>query len=61
MFGVPAYRWLPAKSKIGSRFLFFWTRIPEGMNQVTDVRLEGGKVIITGSGQRVELAATLGL
>ena len=61
MFGVPAYRWLPAKSKIGSRFLFFWTRIPEGMSQVSDVRLEGGKVIITGSGQRIELAATLGL
>jgi hypothetical protein len=61
MFGVPAFRWLPAKGRIGSRFLFFWTRIPDGMNKVDDVRLEGGKLIVTGSGQRIELAASLGL
>jgi hypothetical protein len=61
MFGVPAYRWLPAKSKIGSRFLFFWTRVPAGMNKVDDVRLEGGKLVVTGGGQRLELAASLGL
>jgi len=61
MFGVPTYRWLPAKSKIGSRFLFFWTRIPNNMNNVDDIRLENGRLIVTGGGQRLELPASLGL
>ena len=28
MFGSPAYRWLPAKSKIRTRFLRFYTKVP---------------------------------
>lgn len=61
MFGVPTYRWLPAKSRIGSRFLFFWTRVPQGMNRVENVRLDGGRLIVTGDGQSITLAASLGL
>ncbi len=61
LFGVPTYRWLPAKSKIGARYLMFWTRVPQGMNRVEDVQLEGGKLVIRGAGQRLELAASLGL
>jgi hypothetical protein len=61
MFGVPTYRWLPAKSKINSRFLMFWTRIPDGMSKVDDVQVENGKIVISGSGKRIELAASLGL
>src|SRR5262249_12860463 len=40
MFDAPTYRWLPAKSKIESRFLLFYARVPEGFGRVDDVRLE---------------------
>jgi hypothetical protein len=30
MFGTPKYRWLPAKSKIKTRFLLFYAPVPEG-------------------------------
>lgn len=46
MFGAPTYRWLPAKSKIESRYLLFYAHAPEGFRKVDDVRLEGGKLII---------------
>jgi len=46
MFGAPTYRWLPAKSKIESRYLLFYVQAPEGFHKVDDVRLDGGKVII---------------
>jgi hypothetical protein len=57
------YRWLPAKSKIGSRFLLFYVRTPEGMNKIDDVTLEGGQLTIEdrGAGKRITLAASLGL
>lgn len=63
MFGAPTYRWLPAKSKITSRFLIFFARSPEGMKRVDDVRLESGKLIIEDkvAGVRLELAASQGL
>jgi len=61
LFGVPAFRWLPAKSKIGTRFAMFYTRVPEGMEKVEDVRLEGGKIVVEGGGKRVSLAASLRL
>lgn len=63
LFGAPAFRWLPAKSKIGSRFLFFYTRVPEGFTQVDEVRHEGGQLTIEDkkSGKRVTLAASLPL
>ena len=46
MFGVPAFRWLPAKSAIGTKFLMFYTKVPAGFEQVSDVRLEGGQIIV---------------
>jgi hypothetical protein len=46
LFGVPTYRWLPAKSKITSRFLVFYTRVPEGLEKVDDVRLENHQIIV---------------
>jgi len=63
MFETPAFRWLPAKSKIGTRFLMFYTRVPAGFTQVDDVRQEGGELIIVDkkSGQTVRLAASLTL
>jgi hypothetical protein len=63
MFDSPTYRWLPAKGKIGSRFLMFWTRTPPGMTRVDDVRLEGGLLVIEdrAAGRRIALPASLGL
>ncbi|MEP7367240.1 MAG: hypothetical protein ABI972_28595 [Acidobacteriota bacterium] len=57
LFGVPTYRWLPAKSKISTRFLMFYAHAPAGFEQVDDVRLEGGKLILVDrkSGKKVEL------
>ncbi|PYT35501.1 MAG: hypothetical protein DMG58_01965 [Acidobacteria bacterium] len=46
MFGSPVYRWLPAKTKIESRFLMFYAHTPEGFGKVDDVRFESGKIII---------------
>lgn len=61
MFGTPTFRWLPAKSRIASRFLLFWTQTPAGLRHVEDVRLEAGRIVIVGDGHRLELPATLGL
>lgn len=63
MFGAPTYRWLPARSKIGARYLLFLTRVPEGFRKVDDVRLEGNRLVIEDrvNGRRVELAASRGL
>jgi hypothetical protein len=46
MFDTPTYRWLPAKSKIGSSFLMFYTRTPDGFTRVDDVVLADGKLTI---------------
>ena len=63
MFGVPAFRWLPARTKISSRFLMFFTRVPQGFNHVDDVTWSDGKlsVIDKKAGKTVTLKATLGL
>ena len=63
MFDAPTYRWLPAKSKIESRFLLFYAKTPEGFRKVDDVRIEGGKVIVEDrqAGKRIELKASLPL
>jgi hypothetical protein len=60
MFGAPTYRWLPAKSKLNSRFLVFYTRVPDGFTAVTDVLLENGVVRIRDqAGKTLDLAASL--
>jgi hypothetical protein len=46
MFGVPTYRWLPANSKITSRFLVFYALVPQGVQKVDDVRLENHQIIV---------------
>jgi hypothetical protein len=60
LFGQPVFRILPAKSKITSSFLMFYTRVPNGFTKVDDVRLEGGTLTIDdrGSRQTVKLAAS---
>jgi hypothetical protein len=63
MFGAPTYRWLPAKSKIGSRFLMFFAHVPAGFSKVDEVRQEKGTIMIEdrGAGLRVTLAASMAL
>jgi hypothetical protein len=63
MFGAPTYRWLPAKSKITSRFLLFFARAPNGMKKVDDVRLDGRMLIVEDkqAGARLSLPASQGL
>ncbi len=46
MFDAPVYRWLPAKSRIESRFLFFYTRTPDGFQRVNEMSLEQGVIRI---------------
>ncbi|HYP14881.1 MAG TPA: hypothetical protein VEQ63_13220, partial [Bryobacteraceae bacterium] len=46
LFETPTYRWLPAKSKITTRFLMFYARVPEGLQNVDDVRFEGGNIVV---------------
>jgi hypothetical protein len=54
---------VPAKSKISSSFLMFYTRVPDGFQKVDDVRLEGGKLIIEDRAARriITLAASRAL
>jgi hypothetical protein len=62
MFGTPTYRWLPAKSKLHARYLFFYARAPADFAPVADVGLEnGGLTIKDRAGKTVKLAARLGL
>jgi hypothetical protein len=46
MFDTATYRWLPAKSKIESRFLVFYTRVPDGFVKVDEVSFENGRLTI---------------
>ena len=56
LFDTPVYRWLPAKSKIGSRFLLFYAKTPDGFRKVDDVRLEGGKLIVEDREHHLQIA-----
>ncbi|MDQ6678070.1 MAG: hypothetical protein M3Z09_12315 [Acidobacteriota bacterium] len=58
MFGAPTYKWLPAKAKLGSGFLFFYANTPDGFGSVADVKLENGRILILDrSGRTVMLNA----
>jgi len=46
LFETPVFRMLPARSKITSSFLMFYTSVPDGFRKVDAVRLEGGRLII---------------
>ncbi len=63
LFETPVFRILPAKSKIGSSFLMFYTAVPDGFQKVDDVRLAGGKLVIEDRGNKrtVTLAASRSL
>ena len=60
MFDTPVFRWLPAKAKVETRFLMFYTSVPEGFTRVDDVRLENGRIVIEdrAAGKQVVLPAS---
>jgi hypothetical protein len=62
MFGTRTYKWLPAKARMRTRFLCFYTRLPAGFTAVADVALEDGQVKIRDkSGRLLTLSASRGL
>ena len=62
MFGERTYKWLPAKSKLRTRFLLFYTQIPADFGDVANVSFTNRQVIVRDkSGRTVVLAARLGL
>jgi hypothetical protein len=62
LFGVPTFRWLPARSKLENHFVVFYTRVPEAFTMIKDVTLKDGKLtIVDRSGSTLVLAASRGL
>ena len=63
MFDTPTYRWLPALSKIGSSFVMFYTRTPDGFTRVDDVVLADGTLTIEdrAAGKKIALRTSRGL
>lgn len=62
LFGTPTFKWLPAKSKLQTRFLMFYTKVPSGFSRIDDVTLENGRLTVADrSGQRLVLPASRGL
>jgi hypothetical protein len=63
LWGTLLYRWLPAKSKISTRFALFFAHAPAGMKRVDDVRWENGTLIVedraSGKTLRLPMAAPL--
>jgi hypothetical protein len=61
MFGTPTYKWLPAKAKMHTCFLLFYTRVPAGFTAVADVALDDGQLKIKDrSGTLLTLSASRG-
>lgn len=60
IFDTPTIHWLPAKATVRTRFLLFYTHLPDGFAEVGDVRLESGRLVIEDrkSGRQVVLAAS---
>jgi len=63
LFDTPLYRWLPAKATIETKFLLFYTALPDGFAKIDDVRLENGRIVIEDhtSNKSVSLNASRGL
>jgi hypothetical protein len=59
MFGAPTYRWLPAKGKLESHYLFFYAHVPDTFTKIDDVRIENGRIVVESSGKNLTLAASL--
>ncbi len=62
LFGTPTFRWLPAKSKIQTRFLMFYARVPAEFTKIDNITFENGQLtILDHSGKSVGLDGFPGL
>jgi hypothetical protein len=63
MFDTPTYRWLPARGKITSSFLMFYTQSPDGFSQIDDITLDDGRLTISDrkNAKTIVLIASKGL
>ena len=63
VFGTPTFRWLRAKGKLETHFLFYYAHIPDGFKKIDDVRLENKQIIIEDrdNHKTLTLAASRGL
>ena len=57
LWGTLLYRWLPAKSRISTRFALFFAHTPPGMTRIDDVRWVDGVLLLEdhGSGKTLRL------
>lgn len=59
LFGQPTFRWLPAKAKIQTKFLIFYTKVPAEFTAIRDVTFADGKVtLVDRSEKRIVLPAS---
>ena len=58
MFDTQLFRWMPAKGKIQTRFLFFYTRVPAGFAKVDELRMENGRIVAEDREARLEVPLT---
>lgn len=56
LFGVPTFRWLPAKSKVNATFLVFLTPVPDKFSKVDDVRFDGKRLVIEDRAARLTVS-----
>lgn len=49
LFGVPTYVWVGARERKTVQYVAFVAEIPAGYKGVADVRVEGGKIVVTES------------
>ena len=61
LFDTPWFRWLPAKSRIETKFLLFYARIPAGFRKVDEVNIQNGRIrVADGKAQKeISLEASL--
>lgn len=63
LFDTLVYRWLPAKSTVGSKFLMFYVHVPKELRKVDSVRLENGNIVVedkdSGNTVRIKTAQTI--
>ncbi len=61
LWGSPGYRWLPAKGKIESRYILFYTHVPEGFTRVDDVRTGPSTLTLEDHSAKKTVTLTLSL
>ena len=55
LFDTPWFRWLPAKSRIETKFLVFYARIPDGFRKVDEVKIQNGRIRVADNKAQKEI------